>query len=115
LETREKVEQALELLTELSSILESEYVPEIEYALREIGQARDWVECIFCQAHVSEAELDLLLVRLEQMLRGLYPPRGGLTEFYVWKTDKMEMSNLNHRLKEVQDRLWSLLVTKASQ
>lgn len=39
----------------------------------------------------------------------LYPARGGLSEFYVWKNDVEERIKANEPLSKVGDELWKLL------
>ncbi|MED1601773.1 hypothetical protein [Alkalihalophilus marmarensis] len=39
----------------------------------------------------------------------LYPSRGGLTDFNVWKEDAKERIRINKPISELNDRLWNLV------
>ncbi|ADC49337.1 hypothetical protein BpOF4_06385 [Alkalihalophilus pseudofirmus OF4] len=39
----------------------------------------------------------------------LYPTRGGLTDFNVWKEDTGERIRINKPISELNDRLWNLV------
>ena len=39
----------------------------------------------------------------------LYPPRGGLSDFFVWKNDYLERLRINEEIETYNNRLWELL------
>lgn len=39
----------------------------------------------------------------------LYPPRGGLSDFSIWKDDPLEREKANEPLEDVQDKIWDIL------
>ena len=39
----------------------------------------------------------------------LYPPRGGLSDFFVWKNDYLERLKINEEIEAYNNRLWELL------
>lgn len=43
------------------------------------------------------------------LVESIYPSRGGLTDFYVWKEDAKERIEINKPISELNDRLWNLV------
>ncbi|WP_430535974.1 hypothetical protein [Listeria rocourtiae] len=41
--------------------------------------------------------------------RELYPPRGGLSEFFIWDNDFQTRKQLNEPLDTVRDNIWGIL------
>ncbi|MBC2370116.1 hypothetical protein HBP99_15910 [Listeria booriae] len=41
--------------------------------------------------------------------RELYPPRGGLSEFFIWDNDFQTRKRLNKPLDTVRDDIWAIL------
>ncbi|EUJ53504.1 hypothetical protein [Listeria fleischmannii] len=46
---------------------------------------------------------------LRQASKSLFPPQGGLTDFYVWKEDGSERIALNKPIDELTNLLWNLI------
>ena len=42
---------------------------------------------------------------VKEIIVGLYPPRGGLTEMYVADEDREKMNKINDELKELKKKL----------
>ncbi len=42
------------------------------------------------------------------MIESIYPSRGGLTDFYIWKDAPKERIRLNKPISELNDKLWGL-------
>src|SRR4051794_8415935 len=47
--------------------------------------------------------------RINTLVKDLYPIRGGLTDFYIWKDDAQERVTINKPISELTDKLWSLV------
>lgn len=43
--------------------------------------------------------------------KNLYPPQGGLSDFYIHNDDYEERLRLNKPLDEINDKLWNLIKT----
>ena len=42
---------------------------------------------------------------VKEIIVGLYPPRGGLTEMYVADEDREKMNKINRELKELKKKI----------
>ena len=42
---------------------------------------------------------------VKEVIVGLYPPRGGLTEMYVADEDREKMNKINRELKELKKKI----------
>ena len=42
---------------------------------------------------------------VKEIIVGLYPPRGGLTEMYVADEDREKMNKINRELKELKEKI----------
>ncbi|MFE7062061.1 hypothetical protein ACFVAD_07905 [Sutcliffiella sp. NPDC057660] len=60
--------------------------------------------------NIIESDLDyeekVVLIRREYSL--LYPPRGGLTEFNIWRDDFEERKRVNEPFDKISNRLWDI-------
>ncbi|MEI3614715.1 hypothetical protein [Pseudogracilibacillus sp. SO30301A] len=43
------------------------------------------------------------------MHEALFPPRGGLSEFFIWSNDFDERLRINKPLEEVRRKLWAII------
>ncbi|WP_291584070.1 hypothetical protein [Clostridium sp. UBA6640] len=48
-------------------------------------------------------------IEIQRDYKNLYPARGGLSEFYIWKDDFNGRQKLNEPLSKIRERLWELL------
>lgn len=46
---------------------------------------------------------------LRKMHEALFPPRGGLSEFFIWSNDFDERLRINKPLEEVRRKLWAII------
>lgn len=44
-----------------------------------------------------------------QAYKSLYPPKGGLSDFYIWDDDYQKRCGLNEPLERIHKNLWNLL------
>lgn len=60
--------------------------------------------------NIIESDMDyeekVVLIRREYSL--LYPPRGGLTEFNIWREDFEERKRVNEPFDKISNRLWEI-------
>ena len=45
--------------------------------------------------------------RIKTLVDTLYPIRGGLTDFYIWKEDFQERVSINKPISELNEKLWN--------
>ncbi|MBD8027873.1 hypothetical protein H9636_14570 [Ureibacillus sp. Re31] len=57
----------------------------------------------------SNSDNELKENRINSLVEDLYPIRGGLTDFYIWKEDTKERIMINKPISELNDKLWNLL------
>jgi len=52
-----------------------------------------------------------LLEDLRRMNNTLYPPRGGLSDFFIWPNDFSERVRLNGTLNNIEENIWRILLS----
>lgn len=57
----------------------------------------------------SNDDKDTKEIKSTTIIEALYPIRGGLTDFYVWKEDAKERIEINKPISELSDKLWNLV------
>lgn len=73
----------------------------------QINQIKDILDLLesFSSNNVDDTVLD----ELRKMNDVLYPPRDGLSEFYIWSDDFDERMKLNKPLDRAKKIIWKLL------
>lgn len=51
------------------------------------------------------------LEEIRKLNNSLYPPRGGLGEFYIWDSDYDKRMKLNEPIDKAKDITWNILNT----
>jgi hypothetical protein len=96
----------LELLKGLLEILEKEGKGEVNFAVKELRYVTDLLtNCIGDEGNCDEKTLE----EVKSIYKSLYPPHGGLTDFFIWREDFDERKKLNDFLDKISDELWKLL------
>lgn len=54
-------------------------------------------------------DYELEIIDIQREYKKLYPARGGLSEFYIWRDDFEERLAVNEPLSKITKRLWELL------
>ncbi|MDV2684397.1 hypothetical protein RYX56_08440 [Alkalihalophilus lindianensis] len=70
----------------------------------QIGQLEEILTIV--KSHDSN---ELKKREISLIVENLYPSRGGLTDFHVWKEDTKERIRINKPISELNDRLWNLV------
>lgn len=47
--------------------------------------------------------------KIKEMHKTLFPPRGGLSDFFIWSNDYDERIRLNEPLDKVRKEIWEIL------
>lgn len=56
----------------------------------------------------SSAELEEKYNEVADIYKALYPARGGLSEFYIWKDDFDERMAINEPFTRIKEELWEI-------
>lgn len=48
------------------------------------------------------------VIKVKKNYQNLYPARGGLSEFYIWRDNFEERKRLNEPLDKIRERLWQI-------
>ncbi|EUJ43395.1 hypothetical protein HB825_05305 [Listeria booriae] len=93
-------EQYLVILKEMTRYGSSSNRPQI----RQIKNILEFID------DVKNGEItDEVFEELRRMNDSLYPPHGGLGEFYIWADDFDERMKLNEPLDKARDFTWNTL------
>lgn len=98
-----------ELFQQLLLILETEGDDEVNYAKNELAQNIRVLEGVLSNNFDgigAEEVLDEVKTRFKRM----YPPRGGLSDFFVWREDYEERLKANKYLDDIQSELREILL-----
>ncbi|MEC5425171.1 hypothetical protein QGM71_16925 [Virgibacillus sp. C22-A2] len=98
-----KIKNIESTVIDLLSILKRYNNGQISY---QIAQLEDILNII-----KSNSNNEIKENRINTLVEGLYPIRGGLTDFYVWKDDAKERVMINKPISELNDKLWNLVKT----
>lgn len=100
----EKYRKAKCLMKELLKIIKEEGNGEIDYQIREVERGVSLLDYLIIKGNDKSIELEL-----NSMIRNLYPARGGLSDFYIWRDDEDERIKVNKALSGIADELWKIL------
>ena len=96
------------LLQRLYMILQNEKDPETRYAERTIGRMGNNIGIALSD---EQADLSELYTTLKADHKSLFPPKSGLTEFYIRREDAFlqrrlnaDYNNILAQIKEILDR-----------
>jgi hypothetical protein len=96
----------LNLSKELLGILEREGKGEVNFAIRELTYMIDVLTNNLKKDNICDKKV---LEEIKEIYKGLYPPHGGLTDFFIWRDDIEERRKENHCLDRISDELWNML------
>lgn len=88
----------------LLRILEAEGNSEVRFAINQLKNDLSAIEDLFENGTLDTDYNDILHL-IKSNYRRMYPPRGGLTEFLIWRQDFNERVSVNKPLIDVQDEL----------
>ena len=97
-----------ELFQQLLLILENEGDYEVNYAKNELAQNIRVLEGVLSN-NVDAAEAQEVLGQIKTSYKSMYPPRGGLSDFFVWREDYEERLKANKQLDDIQSELRDIL------
>ena len=94
------------LLRSLYTILKNENNPETRYAEQIIGRMGNNIGIALSDEQYSVCELFSLL---KSDYRSLFPPRDGLTDFYIQRDDSSLQRKLNSDYKNILSQIKTIL------
>ena len=103
MDNKEKIQELKRLFKELLSNVErygDNTVINQESIIRHILKIIDSSDIVNYESEVAD---------IQREYQKLYPARGGLSEFYIWRDDFAERQVVNEPLSEIRKRLWELL------
>lgn len=97
-----------DLFRSLLYILENEGDDQVDYARNELRNNIRLIETVFGSAP-NQADLNEILTEIKESYQRMYPPRGGLTEFFIWREDFDQRLRANQPLDRIKDELKVIL------
>jgi hypothetical protein len=91
-----------ELFKALLDILETEGDYEVDYARDEL---KNNIIMIDETLKNDAADLKATFLEIGRSYQSMYPPRGGLTDFFVWRDDFEERRKANQPLDQIKENL----------
>lgn len=92
-----------ELLEELLKYLELYGEGEVNYYIKQVKNSLVMIEDLNKSNKYHQ--------ELISTLKTLFPSRGGLSEFYIWKMDENERITINELLSDIKHQLWEIIKT----
>jgi hypothetical protein len=100
------IDKLEKLFSELSVILEANRKVDIDY---QISEVRYVIKILNECQNNNYINADDVLNEMKSIYSNLYPPRGGLSDFFIWKSDFNERVKVNEPLGKIGDELWKML------
>ena len=97
-----------ELFQQLLLILETEGDDEVNYAKNELAQNIRVLEGVLSN-NFDGVEAQEVFRQIKSSYKSMYPPRGGLSEFFVWREGYEERLKANKQLDDIQSELRDIL------
>ncbi len=106
--SKDDLTRVIGLFRKLLIILETEGGREVNYAKKELQRNVLMIEEVLSNRTV---DFDKVFDEVKASYHSMYPPHGGLTDFFVWRDDFEErvkanqpLDNVKNELKEILDR-----------
>ena len=97
-----------DLFQDLLDILVNEGHAEVHYACNELRNNVLLIEEAF-DRESNQVDLNETFNEVSENYYRMYPPRGGLTEFFIWREDFDERLKANHLLDHIKNELNAIL------
>lgn len=98
-----------ELFNDLLKILITEGDNSVNYAKNELSLNLNRIEHTLSNVHSEDIDVNQVLKEVERSYKSMYPPRDGLTEFFVWRNDFDERVKANESLDRIKEELRQML------
>jgi hypothetical protein len=97
----------LNLSKDLLDILEREGKGEVDFAIKEL---KYMIGLLTISLKKDSGCDKKMLEEIKEIYKSLYPPHGGLTDFFIWRDDIEERRKENNCLDKISDELWNMLI-----
>ncbi|MEH7225523.1 hypothetical protein V7112_17075 [Bacillus sp. JJ1566] len=94
------------IFKELNEIIEQNNNGEFNYHISEIKYAIQLINNCIENDYADSIDV---INELKNIQQKIYPPRGGLSDFFIWKSDYEERIKANEPFEKLSDELWQLL------
>lgn len=105
-ENKERISIIKDLFTELLSLLETEGGAEVDYAKKELRRNILMIEDVVSNSII---DWDKIFGEVKESYHSMYPPHGGLTDFFLWRDDFEERVKANQPLDNVKNELKKIM------
>ena len=103
---REFIDRLKVLYSEKLKILETNNNGQINYQITEIKYIIGELNQCIASNYINSVDT---ITEIKSVHKSLYTPRGGLSEFFIWKNDFDERVKANKPLARIKDELWNML------
>ena len=93
------------LLDDLYIIIKSENQSGTKYAERTICVMRNNIRIALSQQNESENIFNILT----SLYNSMFPPKSGLSEFYIWRNDYTTRCKLNSNYEDIKSQIGRIL------
>jgi hypothetical protein len=97
------------LFSSLSEILNLEGDSSINYAKNTLIDNIERIEYALGNIDSDKIDTCLLFNEVKDSYKSMYPPHGGLTEFFIWRDDFDERVRANRPLDRIKEELRLIL------
>ncbi|MEK5521412.1 hypothetical protein [Heyndrickxia sp. FSL W8-0423] len=101
-----KIDNLKRLFCKLIEILESNNTGEIDYQISNVKYIIQLLNKTIKDGYIDS---DNVINEIKSIHKKLYPPRGGLSDFFIWRSDFDERVKANELFEEISDELWKIL------
>lgn len=103
---KSKLHKVLKLLDSLVDILKKNYTKEISFTLQELKYC---IKVLNESNNLERRDIQESIDEVIYIYIRLFPPRGGLSDFFIWKENYSERIKVNEDLENIKKELWQLL------
>ena len=100
------IDKLQSLFSELSLILVANRREDIDYHISEVKYV---VEILIECKKNNYTNSNKVINEIKSIYNNLYPARGGLSDFFIWKADFDERVKANEPLDRLSDEIWKIL------
>lgn len=61
------------------------------------------------QVIVSDLDYSIKVTEIVRKFRQLYPPKGGLSDFIIWRNDFNERKKINQEFNDIGNQIWYMI------
>ena len=103
---RELIINLIKLLKELYDIIISNPNNDINYGKRTIKNMVQYLDVELSNYTIRYEEL---VSEASRQYKSMFPPRGGLSEFYIWDTSYEVRYRANHEYEQIKSQIEAIL------